>query len=118
MNYIRFIAALVVIVSTLIGCGDQPSNWPKKSFDATKWTASNEKDRFVFVRDLVESKLLLASSRHEIFQLLGKPSYEASDGSYLTYIVKAETGSVSLLDIRFESKKPEARVKNVLVRSD
>lgn len=118
MNYIRLVFVLCTALLMLVGCGDDPSKWPKRSFDETKWTQTNEKDRFVFVRDLIESKRLLGAPKSEILRLLGKPSYAAENGEYMTYIVKAEAGNVYILDIRFESAKSGSVAKNVFVRSD
>jgi hypothetical protein len=118
MNYKRLIAALVVIVSTLMGCSDEPSNWPKKSFDATKWTASNEKDRFVFVRDLIDRRALIGLQKPEVFTMLGKPSYEDEQGECITYIVKADNGRLSILDLRFDKRRTPVVVEKAFVRSD
>jgi hypothetical protein len=118
MNYIGLFAAFVVIASTLMGCSDEPSNWPKKSFDAARWTASNEKDRFVFVRDLIDRRALIGLQKPEVFTMLGKPSYEDEKGEYITYIVKADSGRLSILDLRFDKFRTPAVVEKAFVRSD
>jgi hypothetical protein len=40
--------------------------------------------RYVFCRDLLDRNLLSSRLRSEVIELLGRPSFEASGGSYVT----------------------------------
>ena len=118
MRHTNLIAVSLLIISILTGCTDDLDNWQKTNFDQPAWAQSAEMDRYIFAADLIESKRLLGLSQHEVLRLLGKSSYAAKDGSYITYVIKAEGGSVFILDIRFDANKAKPVVKNVFVRAD
>ena len=99
-----------------------PRSWPVEQFSASAWKSSSPEERYIFYRDLARSGRLDGATRQEEVNLLGPPSFEASEGSYMTYMVKhAEPGewsldSIYLLDIRFDSNT--FKVREYLIRGD
>lgn len=119
--------ALVVLVSgaglffVARGSHDSPRSWPQESFTTEKWAATPEISRFALFNDLAQKKILDGKTRAEVFSHLGKPSFEAPDGRYITYIVK-ETNpggytidAVYLLHIEFSD---DGRVRKYFIRGD
>lgn len=118
MNHPFFpIAILGCALSWLVACGDQTSNWPSKNFESTKWMQTKEVERYIFTRDLREKKVLLGLTKSEVVALLGVPSSEPEGASYFSYVVKADSGVVHILDVRLSETEPRV-VNAVLVRSD
>ncbi len=113
LRYLIFFAMLYI----LAGCGEEWARWPTTKFDQAKWTQTSDDQRYVFVRDLVDSKKLPGLSKEQVIDMLGKPSFDSGD-DYATYVVKAASGSVYVLDIRFENSLGKKLVSKVLVRSD
>lgn len=114
----RIIIFFIFILQILIGCSDEVSSWPLMRFEQTKWSQASESDRFIFVRDLIDSKKLNGLTKLQVIDLLGKPSYDHINGKYVTYIVKADSGTVYILDIRFKEQFSKNIVDEVGVRSD
>jgi hypothetical protein len=71
------------------GCGEERDYWPSVPFSPEKWKQTPGIGRFVFVNDLIRSKILLGMSRDAVFALLGKPSHESVVPYDLIYVVKA-----------------------------
>lgn len=117
MGNIRFCFVIAFLLSGLIACGDQSERWPMHRFDRATWMQAKESERFVFVRDLVDRKTLLGMSKQQVVALLGPASSDQDAEKYLAYIVKADSGLVYLLDIRF-SEDASRVVNKVLIRSD
>jgi hypothetical protein len=61
--------------------------------------------------------VLLGLPKSGVVALLGVPSSEPVGASYFTYIVKADSGLVHILDVRISEAEPKV-VKEVVVRSD
>lgn len=101
----------------LAGCGEEWTRWPATKFNQAKWTQTADDQRYVFVRDVVDSKKLPGLSKERVIDMLGKPSFD-NDDDYVTYVVKADSGSVYVLDIRFENSLGTKLVSKVSVRSD
>ena len=118
LTQINRIILVLLISHTLAGCGEDLKHWPTTRFDQAEWTQSDEKERFVFVRDLIKSKKLDGFTKQQVLDLLGKPSCDNIHGEYITYIVKADSGIVSMLDIRFYNNREHKIVGKILVRSD
>jgi hypothetical protein len=105
------------MVHILAACGEDWTRWPAAKFDQAKWTQTVADQRYVFVRDLVDSKKLPGLSKEYVIDMLGEPSFD-NDGDYVTYVIKADSGSVFVLDIRFENNHGKKLVNKVLVRAD
>lgn len=99
-----------------------PRSWPVEEFSVSAWKSSSPEERYVFYRDLARSGRLDGATKQEVVNLLGPPSFEAPEGSYMTYVVNhAEAGEWSLdsiyfLDIRFDSTT--TKVRDYLIRGD
>jgi hypothetical protein len=120
MRLKRPLASAVIVglaLSWLVACGDQTSRWPSTKFDSGKWIQAKESERYIFARDLLDRKLLLGLTKTEVVALLGAPSSEPQGASYFTYVIKADTGAVHILDVRLSETEPRI-VKEVFVRSD
>ena len=115
----RFVRELFLfeMIYILAGCGQEWTRWPATKFDQAKWTQTADDQRYVFVRDLVDSKKLPGLSKEHVIDMLGKPSFDNND-DYATYVVKVASGSVYVLDIRFDNSPGTKLVSKVLVRSD
>lgn len=118
LTRINRIILVLLILHTLAGCKEDLEHWPTTRFDQAQWTQSDEEERFVFVRDLIKSKKLDGFTKQQVLELLGKPSYDNIHGEYITYIIKADSGIVSILDIRFYNNREHKIVGKVLVRFD
>ena len=98
-----------------------PGSWPREQFSAQSWATAPEDQRFRLYNDLAERKLLDGKSKSEIIALLGKPSFEASDGHYVTYMVKSATpgeytlNAIYLLQIVLDR---DGRVTSYYIRAD
>lgn len=111
----------ILLVSTCLivaGCDEEPERWPMTRFDQAQWARTSDQQRFVFVRDLIRTKTLLGLRRQQVQHVLGPPSFEDADGEYLTYVVKADNGTVYLLDLHFAGAGADKVVARVLVRPD
>lgn len=115
---VRVTIVLVFMLQMLIGCGDASDSWPMTRFDQTKWSQTDEGNRFVFVRNLIEGKKLENLTKQQVLDLLGKPSYDDINGEYVTYVVKTSSGNVHILDIRFKENRGQKIVAMVGVRTD
>jgi hypothetical protein len=109
-RFLCFVLAFLL----LAGCDYFPSVWPSGRFDAAMWRKATESERYVFAKDIVESKILLSRTKEEVIALLGQPSYESPTGDYVTYVVK--THSIFLLDIRFEKSGQQSKAVSVFIR--
>lgn len=73
------------------------------------------------VRDVIDSDRLQGQPKESVVALLGKPSYEAPDGSYVTYVVKNVPPNVKsfdfvhILHIAFDAS---GKVASVRLRAD
>lgn len=112
----RVIFVLAFALQMLTGC-EESTRWPVTHFDRIKWMQANEDNRFVFARDLIESKKLIGLSRTLVIDLLGTPSYDDPNGDYMTYVLKTDSGGVYLLDIRFAKNQKERLVDKVFIRT-
>ena len=109
---------LILAVWLMAGCGSDVDKWPRVPFDQKKWMEAKEVNRFVFVKDLIERGGLKGKTVDEIIELLGPPTYKDEKVEYITYVVKAESGNLYILDIRFKVEKGKSVVELVGVRSD
>lgn len=87
---------------TVSACGSD-----KLHYSEDAWKAAPEAERYRFVDDLIDRKLLLEKREAEIERMLGPPSFSADDLSYVTYVVRLGKGqslfdTITLLDIRFD----------------
>ena len=115
---IRFSFLYVLLLQLIIGCDDGTAKWPFEQFDRAKWAQTDEKNRFEYVRDLIDKQNLLGKSKEEIITLLGAPSYDRPDGTDAVYIVKVDSGLVHVIDFRFQEIGRKMIVSKVLSRSD
>lgn len=111
------IAILSLALSGLVACGDQVSSWPSKNFESAQWLQTKEIERYVFVRNLLEKKLLMGLARSQVVALLGPPSSEPEGANYFSYVVKADSGVVHVLDVKLSEGEPRV-VNAVLNRTD
>jgi hypothetical protein len=111
-----FLSALLLL--TLVGCGSEVSNWPVKTFEKEQWSTTADSQRYVFVRDLLEKDKLLGLTKVQVITMLGKPTFEDPDAAYITYVIKADSNLVHILDVRFRNASGNKTVYNVIVRSD
>ncbi|MYM87751.1 hypothetical protein GTP91_11220 [Rugamonas sp. FT82W] len=91
----------ILLVLAISGCGHDEKTWPTRSFDSTVWHHTPEGERYIFVKDLLNNQHLRGTSRSDIEKMLGKPSFVSNDGTYITYIVRVDSGLIYLLDVRF-----------------
>src|SRR5712691_3097137 len=89
----KFTRAVIVLFLALVGiwlatCEQSPDRWPRQTFSADQWKLLPPEKRYVMVRDLIDSGRLHGQRKEVVVALLGQPSYEAPDGSYVTYVVK------------------------------
>lgn len=111
----RKLVSIVLLSVSLCAC-DGPRTWPTEQFDAARWRATPEQERYQFAQDLVSSKRLIGRSKSEVTALLGPPSSE-SELPGLTYVIKVGGSGfdqVFILDIRFA----DGKVNEVLIRGD
>ncbi|OEZ59824.1 hypothetical protein [Duganella sp. HH105] len=118
MHTLMRTAFLLTLSALLFACSDESGNWPQLKFEESTWSATKETERFVFVRALIEDERLLGLPKNEVIRMLGKPSYDGTDARYQTYIVKADSGHLYLLDIRYSSDASPPVVNRVFVRPD
>ena len=78
---------------------------------------TKEVERYIFVRDLLEKKLLMGLTRSQVVALLGPPSSEPEGANYFAYVVKADSGVLHSLDVELSAIDPRV-VNAVLVRAD
>lgn len=102
----RIISSIVLLFVTTACLEEDPSSWPQRPFTPIEWAKTTEDARYVFVRDIVEHKVLAGKTAEEVERLLGKPSFDglSQKEHYITYAVKTSGSSfdqVFLLDIRF-----------------
>jgi hypothetical protein len=103
----------------LMGCSEEPDSWPKKAFDAAEWARAGEGDRYVFARDLVESRRLLGMPGTEVKKLLGRPTLDSPDEHYFTYFLKSGGSGfdqIFVLDIKTNSST--GVVESASIRGD
>lgn len=91
----------------------------QKMFSPAQWEKTKKRERYVYLDDITKNKLHVGMTIVEIAELLGKPDYQAKDGSYITYVVGGSQGlfgfsAVTILDIRLNN----GRVEQVLTRED
>lgn len=117
MFKLKLLTSYLLLV-LLIGCGNHVETWPEISFDQKKWMQANENNRYVYVKNLIKSERLKGLSKSEVVKILGSPSYENESEIYITYVVKADSAVVYILDIRFNESGSKRIVTDVFVRSD
>jgi hypothetical protein len=101
---------VLALVTLLAGLG-----WPRDEFDAAKWRAAPEGERYRQVNDLISSNILLGRNSTEVTALLGKPD-PGADSSMQSYVVKiggSGFDQVFILDIRFGTS---GRVEKAFIR--
>lgn len=54
------------------------SYYPSNNFDQTEWKTNTE-ERYKMSEDIIESKILIGKTKHEIIELLGNDFYSYSD---------------------------------------
>jgi hypothetical protein len=113
----RLLHVLAVLILGLLASCSEPTSWPIERFESIKWIQAKEGERYVYARYLVERKLLIGRKRNEVVALLGAPSSEPEGANYLTYVIKAGSGYVHILDVKFEGTELKV-VKETLIRSD
>lgn len=116
----RGISTFVIAVCVLAaGCSEEPQSWPSQDFDTAIWAKTPEKDRYVFVNDVVDRGLLQGKNISEVEAMLGTPSVRSESEHSLTYVVKTGGNGfnqVYVLDIRFDPSTNT--MQKALVRGD
>jgi outer membrane protein assembly factor BamE (lipoprotein component of BamABCDE complex) len=112
----RILILLVLALQVLTACGDESTRWPINRFDPAKWATTKEESRFIYARDLVESKRLIGLSHKQVIELLGTPSYDDPQGDYVVYVLKNGPKSVYGLDIRFARNSSSRPADTVFIR--
>ena len=103
---------LIALLCLLAGCG-----WHHDHFDAAKWRAAPEGERYRQVNDLISSNRLLGLTSNEVMALLGEPDRGANT-SMQSYVVKvggSGFNQVFILDVRFSAS---GDAEKVFVRGD
>jgi hypothetical protein len=119
------VASLLLLVS-LASCGNErvtcdASKWPRRAFNEIDWRMADQSKRYVFVQELIHSRLSTGISRAEVEQLLGKPDYASSDSTYVTYVVADRLAttclfhSIALLHVEFDEQE---KLTRALIRFD
>ena len=107
--------AMALLLLALSGCSSEESSWPKKHFVANEWANAAESERYVFVRDIVESRSLVGKPATEVKQLLGKPSAE-NDAEHYFKTGGDGFNQVYVLDVRVDPTT--GAVEQTLIRGD
>ena len=66
-SIVMIIIFIIALISLLpVSCSEE-SWWPRARFDHDKWMQTSGKGRYVFVRDLIESRRLNGLTKTEFF---------------------------------------------------
>jgi hypothetical protein len=115
----KYFTTLLLLIAILLGCSRDVDSWPNTKFDSVEWHASREESRYVFVRDLIDRRLLIGKSEAAVRELLGPPTTVDRTGRQLSYVVReGGTGfdQVYSLDVILDS--PAGVVQEVGIRGD
>lgn len=113
MLMVFFRAILLAIFIALAGCNPScdVSDWPKAPFSSSAWSSADSRERYKYVRDLIDKHIQQGNSKQHVYTLLGRPDYEAMDGSYVTYVIAHPSNflscyfnSIAILHIDFDAK--------------
>jgi hypothetical protein len=103
----------------MLGCSEPPDNWPSLKFDERTWKATPESDRYKYVRDLQERRVLIGKSELEVIALLGMPNSKDDIDPMFSYLVKVggmSFNKVFVLSVYFSG--PGGKVDRTSVRGD
>ena len=112
-----FWTALLIFV--VMGCSSDEASWPTTKFTAEAWTKTPESGRYIFARDLLDSRILVGKRASEVKELLGAPSSEDDTGHRFAYLIKAGAkgfNQVFALDLVVDPAT--GTVQHVIVRGD
>ena len=112
----RAILLWALLLQLLVGCDSSPSTWPVSQFDSAAWRRTKEENRYVFTRDLIESRKLIGRSKQQVIDLLGRPSYDSPEDDYMTFVVRSDNTGVFIMGIRFYKNGAKNKVTSVFVR--
>jgi hypothetical protein len=114
----KWIAALLLGI-LLGGCSEDPDSWPRQPFNAGEWAKTEEANRYVFVKDLVDSQRLIGIGTSEVKLLLGPPSYESAPEHYFNYFIKrGSSGFDRLYYLDIRTNPSTGVVESVSIRGD
>lgn len=88
---------------------DPRRKWDRE-FEQRSWASTPQEERYVFINDLVDKKLLIGKSRAEVISLLGEP--RAGDVASCDYLVDEGVWDPIVLRIEFDAD----RVVRVTIR--
>ena len=74
---VAIVAAVIGFIGYLVYC-DSPSRWPMQRFTPATWQASPPPQRYLYVKDLQQSKRLEGLDTREVEALLGAPDLKSS----------------------------------------
>jgi hypothetical protein len=110
---------LLASLGLLVGCSDDPANWPRDEFTAKGWSQAADEKRYVYVRDLIDNRRLIGLTLDQVEALLGPPVDRSDKDGRIVYLVKEGSRTsmdfIELLDIRTDRG---GKVTNVFVRGD
>ena len=110
---------LLASLGLLVGCSDDPANWPRDKFTAKGWSQAADEKRYVYVRDLIDNRRLIGLTLDQVEALLGPPVDRSDKDGRIVYLVKEGSWTsmdfIELLDIRTDSS---GKVNTVGVRGD
>lgn len=86
------LGSLLLLVTMIAACSNEEASWPRTTFEPNQWRAATEENRYVFVHDLIERKLLVGKSESTVQELLGPPTTIDQTGRQLSYVIR-EGGS-------------------------
>jgi hypothetical protein len=112
-------AFFLLLMLSITGCMREQASWPTTRFDSQSWKLSEQGDRYVFVRDLLDRKLLLRKSSAQVHALLGKPSSIDPSKRQLSCLIKiggSGFDSMYILDVLLD--QPNGTVQEVGIRGD
>jgi hypothetical protein len=109
---------LFFVLASCFAC-TEIDTWPAEKFDSKKWKQSPEHLRYVFVKDIIKSKLLINKTKDDVIEMLGLPNSEVKQPLMLEYIVKTEGKSFSqVFFLEFGFEVTNTYVKYVDIRTD
>ncbi len=120
MSVVLLLAAGVSYVYFKSRAQASPDSWPTAQFTPEVWRSAAKEERFLLYNDLAARKVLEGKTKSDVVTLLGKPDFEAPDGRYITYVVKAASpneytlNAIYLLHIDLDEK---GDVKKYFIRA-
>lgn len=113
----KMIKWLIFFMTTAIAIclTDNKVWWPHRKFDQEAWKHAVPHERYVYAKDLLDSKALHGKSEDEVIALLGLPDLPRHRANLLYLIKRKGIGllNVYILDIRFT----DGKVNRVIVRA-